>query len=151
MSKAIHRIILLLIIAASSLPVFSQLGKISIEIANIRSEKGLIRLALYDHKDQFPNDPSRFYDFEKTFKQDGSMYLELVDIPQGIYVISVLDDEDENDKMKFNLLRMPREGYGFSNNIKPRHKSPPYEECSFQIDKEIVYLKIEIQYFREKS
>lgn len=151
MSKAIHRIILLVLIAAYSLPVFSQQGRISIEITNIRSEKGIICLALYDNEDQFPDDPSRSYKFPKTLKEEDSMEVILNDIPPGTYTISILDDEDENDKMNFNLLRMPREGYGFSNNIVPRHKSPPYEECSFQVDEKNVYLKIEIQYFREKS
>ena len=88
---------MLFLIAAFYLPVFSQGSRISIEITNIRSEKGLIRLALYDHKDQFPDDPSRSYDFPKTRTEEDLLEVILNDIPPGTYAISILDDEDEFD------------------------------------------------------
>ncbi|MFC2113284.1 DUF2141 domain-containing protein [Bacteroidota bacterium] len=117
----------------------------------MRSEKGLIRLALYDHQDQFPDEPARSFSFRKELNTDRSMEIVLDSIPKGKYVISLLDDEDENDRMDFNILRMPKEGYGFSNNTKVGLKCPPFEECSFLVTEERICLEIVLQYFKEKS
>ncbi len=151
MNKAARGIILIIFVVVNFLPVFSQQNKISITISNIRSDKGIICLALYDHKDQFPHDPSRDYEFSKTLINDSSLEVILSDIPPGIYALSLLDDEDENHKMKYNILRMPKEGYGFSNNVKPRLSSPPFEDCTFIVNEGSTHLEIRIQYFREKS
>ena len=88
---------------------------------------------------------------DKKLLKEGSLRITLMDIPPGTYAITVLDDEDSNDRMKYNLLRMPQEGYGFSNNIKPVLKCPPYEKCTFRVGKGHTRLEIEIQYFREQS
>lgn len=144
-------ILLPVFIMLSGLSLYGQQNTVSVEVSGIRSESGLLRMALYNNKNQFPNDPAESYYFEKKLMRDGIIKVVLIDIPPGTYAISVLDDEDGNDKMKFNLLRMPKEGYGFSNNIKPGLKHPPYEECTFDVRDGLTNLKIEIQYFREKS
>ncbi len=147
-----HKILLIILFfSLSGTFGFGQEYTVFVEVSGIRSDTGLIRFALYDHKKQFPNDPVNDYVFEKTLMKEGILNVELNDIPPGIYVISVLDDEDGNGKMKFNLLRFPKEGYGFSNNIKPRLKHPPFNKCTFQISEGETRLKIEIQYFREKA
>jgi uncharacterized protein (DUF2141 family) len=134
-----------------SLSAQCQQNNISITITNIRSDSGLIRLGLYDQPEQFPNNPGRSFTYRKTVLKDGNIQLTLEDIPPGIYAISLLDDEDENGRMKFNILRMPKEGYGFSNNAKPGHRSPPFEKCTFSVGEGNTNLRIEMQYFREKA
>ena len=151
MKRVKRRIILLLILTVNFASGICQQNNISITVTNIRSDRGLIRLALYDHEDQFPNDPAHSFDFNKTLDEEGCLEITLLDIPPGTYAISILDDEDENDRMNYNILRMPKEGYGFSNNVKPKLKSPPFEECCFRVDTEITYLEIQVQYHRKKS
>jgi len=130
--------------------MLSQENYVSITISNIRSERGLVRLALYDRPDQFPDEPWKSYTFEKTQLDEGSLQVTLIDIPPGFYAISILDDEDENDRMKYCILRMPKVGYGFSNNVKPGMKCPPFEKCSFRVNQGNTHLRIEMRYFREK-
>jgi uncharacterized protein (DUF2141 family) len=57
----------------------------------------------------------------------------LDDLLPGTYAVSLLDDENGNDEMDYKLITVPREGFGFSNNIKPGLKHPPYDHCSFKI------------------
>ncbi len=144
-------LLFILVIGFQGFQGFGQETTVILDITGIRSDTGLVRLAVCDHKDQFPKDPSRTYAFDKHLLEEGILRITLIDLPPGIYSISVLDDEDGNDKMKYNLLRMPKEGFGFSNNIKPRFKSPPYEKCTIQVGEGETHLEIEIQYFREKS
>ncbi len=149
--RAVPSIVLLVFVAAYSMPAFCQLNRITINITNIRSEKGLIRLALYDHKNQFPNDPPRSFDFKKTLDEEGCLEITLMDIPSGTYAISILDDEDKNNRMNINLLRMPKEGYGFSNNVEPGFNPPAFKKCSFRVEAGDTCIEIKIRYFRDKS
>lgn len=143
----------LLLASLCLMPVVTsgQSAALTIEITNIRFQKGWIRLGLYNHPEQFPVNPSRTFDFEKTSLKEGMMEIILYDILPGTYVISLLDDENGNDQMDYELIKIPREGYGFSNNIKPRLKHPPYDHCSFHIPEGQSRIKIEIQYLRKKT
>lgn len=143
-------LILLLILVLFTGTGLSQKLDLPVTITGIRSEKGLLRLALYNHPEQFPNDPAKSYAFQKNSLVNGRMEVVLKDISPGEYAISLLDDEDGNNQMNYKLLRIPREGYGFSNNIKPGLKCPPYRKCTFRVDKESSGLEIEMQYFSEK-
>jgi uncharacterized protein (DUF2141 family) len=128
-----------------------QSAALTIEITNIRFEKGWVRLGLYNHPDQFPVNPARTYDFRKTSLKEGMMEIILDDLLPGTYVISLLDDENGNDQMDYKLIKIPREGFGFSNNIKPALRHPPYDHCSFNIPEGQSRIRIEMQYFRKKT
>jgi uncharacterized protein (DUF2141 family) len=131
--------------------VSGQSSSLTIEITNIRFDKGWIRIGLYNHPEEFPVNPSRTFDFRKTSLKEGMMEIILDDILPGTYVISLLDDVNGNDMMDYKLIKLPGEGFGFSNNIKPRLKHPPFDHCSFQIPEGQSRIKIEMQYFRKKT
>ena len=40
-------------------------------------------------------------------------------------------DENNNGKFDENMLGMPKEGYCFSNNVKPRFSAPNFNQCAF--------------------
>jgi len=144
----------MLLLASMSLMPLAMSGQsatLTIEITKIRFEKGWIRLGLYNHPDQFPVNPSRTYDFRKTSLKDGMMEIILDDILPGTYAISLLDDVNGNDQMDYKLVKIPGEGFGFSNNIKPGLKHPPYDQCSFLIPEGQYRIRIEMQYFGKKT
>lgn len=149
------RTILAILVLASMclMPVVvsGQSSALTIEITNIRFEKGWIRLGLYNHPDQFPVNPSKTYDYQKTSLKEGIMEIILDDILPGTYVISLLDDVNGNDQMDYRLIKIPGEGFGFSNNVKPRLRHPPYDHCSFRIPEGQSRIRIEMQYLRKKT
>jgi len=128
-----------------------QSAALTIEITNIRFDKGWIRLGLYNHPDQFPVNPSRTYDYKKISLKEGMMEIILDDILPGTYVISLLDDVNGNEQMDYKLIKIPGEGFGFSNNVKPRLKHPPYDHCTFRVPEGESRIRIEMQYFRKKT
>jgi len=143
--------LLLAFMSLIPLMVSGQSASLTIEITNIRFDKGWIRIGLYNHPEEFPVNPSRTFDFRKTSLKEGMMEIILDDILPGTYVISLLDDVNGNDMMDYKLIKLPGEGFGFSNNIKPRLKHPPFDHCSFQIPEGQSRIKIEMQYFRKKT
>ena len=129
----------------------AQSAALTVEITNIRFDKGWIRIGLYNHPDQFPVNPAKTFDFRKTSLKEGIMEIILDDILPGTYALSLLDDVNGNDQMDYRLLKIPAEGFGFSNNIKPKLKHPPFDHVSFQVPEGDSRIRIKMQYFRKDT
>ncbi len=54
-------------------------------------------------------------------------------LPYGVYAVSLFHDENKNGLLDSNFLRIPKEGYGFSNNPSKRFGLPKYEETTFML------------------
>lgn len=55
------------------------------------------------------------------------------DLPPGRYALAVVDDENGNGKLDTNFIGIPKEGFGFSNNLHLQRK-PIFEEAAFQLE-----------------
>ena len=55
------------------------------------------------------------------------------DLPKGEYAISLYHDENSDNECNRNFLGIPKEGYGFSNNVKPKFSAPTFEDCKFSL------------------
>ena len=87
-----------------------------VEVEGVRSAEGLVAITLY------ANDPSRF------LVRHGSLYVgrtkavagttdSCIYVPKpGVYAIAVYHDENGNQKFDRNIIGLPAEAYGFSNN-----------------------------------
>ena len=56
----------------------------------------------------------------------------LGDLDPGTYVLALLHDENENSKLD-TMLKIPKEGFGFSRNPAIRMGPPTYEQVKFTI------------------
>lgn len=56
------------------------------------------------------------------------------DLPFGEYAIKLYHDENNNDKLDVNILGIPKEPYGFSNNARGRFGMPDYAKVRFFLD-----------------
>ena len=110
-------------------------GDISLEmkISNLESNKGPIYVRVLD-EDENPvivgTSPVINYSAEISFDS----------IFPGKYAIQFFHDENENQKMDFNLIGIPKEKFGSSNDVKPILGPPKFEKMLFEIyeDKKIV-------------
>jgi uncharacterized protein (DUF2141 family) len=96
-------------------------------VKNIRNNKGLVAVQLLNEKEQVVE---ALYISIKN-KVASTIFHS---IPPGKYAIRVYHDENRNEKMDFNWLGKPKEGYGFSGNPKITFGPPEFEEFLFQID-----------------
>ena len=51
-------------------------------------------------------------------------------VPAGTYAVSVHHDANANSRMDTNILGIPKEGYGVSNNARPRFSAPKFGAAS---------------------
>jgi uncharacterized protein (DUF2141 family) len=62
----------------------------------------------------------------------------------GRYALLILHDENANGKLDTNLVGMPTEAYGFSNNPSKRPGRPSFAEAAFEVGNEPIRLRIEL-------
>ena len=110
-------------------------GDISLEmeINNLESNKGPIYIRILDENENpviVGTSPVINYSSEISFDS----------IFPGKYVIQFFHDENENQKMDFSLIGIPKEKFGSSNDVKPILGPPKFEKMLFEIyeDKKIV-------------
>ena len=110
-------------------------GDISLEmeINNLESNKGPVYIRILDENENpviVGTSPVINYSSEISFDS----------IFPGKYAIQFFHDENENQKMDFNLIGIPKEKFGSSNDVKPILGPPKFEKMLFEIyeDKKIV-------------
>ena len=65
-------------------------------------------------------------------------------ISPGKYAIQFFHDENENQKMDFNLIGIPKEKFGSSNNVKPVLGPPKFEKMLINLNenKKIIIIPV---------
>ena len=110
-------------------------GNISLEmeINNLKSNKGPLYIRILDENENpVIVGTSSVINYSSKISFDS--------ISPGKYAIQFFHDENENQKMDFNLIGIPKEKFGSSNDVKPILGPPKFEKMLFEIyqDKKIV-------------
>ncbi len=128
------------------LNLFSQKSSLIIEIEGLENRKGNINLTLFDSEEGFPEDIEKALRKVSHSLGTGPVVIEIRDLDPGTYGFAILHDEDGNHKMNKNMLGIPKEGFAFSNNFKPRFSGPDFSDVSFRIPPGETRIRIEINY-----
>lgn len=119
-----------------------------IEIHNIRSANGKIVLAVFDGQENFKNERALL---EKSFAKDemqGNVLTILLSLEKGTYGIAVFDDENGDGKMNYNLIGLPKEGFGFSNYYHKGFRNPKFSKFQFSHKDSLGTIIIDLRYMR---
>ena len=77
----------------------------------------------------------------------GRAFVDLTGLPFGAYAIGCVHDENGDGTLNTNFLGIPKEGYGVSNNPKPKFGAATFEQGKFTLPPEGAELTISLQYF----
>ena len=120
---------------------------IHVKILNIRNSTGTVACALFESPVGFPAEFLRSATNVMVIKiRKTQARCDFEDIPPGKYAMAVIHDEDMNGKLETNLLGIPTEGYGFSNDAKSMIGVPSFSDASFQYDGQNVDLTMSLHY-----
>lgn len=61
--------------------------------------------------------------------------IDVRDIQEGRYAIKAFHDVNDSGEMDFNLIGIPKEPYGFSNNATATMSAPKFEQAAFVVKK----------------
>jgi len=120
---------------------------LTIEFDNIRNNKGVVYVTLYETEHTWLDEDIEDYQFifSKENVSNNKLTVLIDSLKPGYYGIAILDDEDEDSEMRNNFIGFPKEGFGFSRNVKVRFVKPKFKECVLEIKNDTT-INISIQY-----
>ncbi|MFA6618296.1 MAG: DUF2141 domain-containing protein [Candidatus Neomarinimicrobiota bacterium] len=112
-------------------------AQLTIEILNIEDLEGDIRIGVFNRSENFLKQGFTYKNYIVKV-QDSTETIIINDLPPGEYAFILYHDKNADTKMNRNFLGIPKEPFGFSNNLKPKFSKPTFEECKFLLEKDLV-------------
>jgi uncharacterized protein (DUF2141 family) len=124
----------------------TQSSNLRINLQGIRNNKGVILLSLFSSADGYPSDASKADQKIRMPVKKLQVPIVFKNIKPGKYAIALLHDEDEDGKTATTFLGLPKEGYGFSNNVMGLAGPPSYQKASFIVPASGTEILIKVRY-----
>ncbi len=128
---------LLLLTAAQNM------SEVEVSIEGLRNGRGDVHLCLTREPRHFPNcrnDPAAI---KRTVP--ASAHRVTLNVVPGEYALSIFHDENRNRELD-TMLRIPREGFGFSRNPRIRFGAPRFRDVRVGIPAGFTRLSVRMQY-----
>jgi len=120
-------------IAAAALSLSASAGgahgaDLEVVITNIQIAKGFVRLGLYNDPAKFPKRSGTIGGGDVAVKGHTATYV-FRNLKPGSYAIAIYHDANANKRFD-KTLGIPMEGFGFSNNARPRLSAPSFKRAA---------------------
>jgi uncharacterized protein (DUF2141 family) len=109
---------------------------ITVTVAGIKEHEGEVNCSLYSKEKGFPMKKPIFAE-QRVPVKSGSEKCVFTNVPAGVYAIAVYQDEDSDGKVDTNMIGIPLEPVGVSNNPKPAMRAPTFDEAKFEVSKDV--------------
>ncbi|MEX0722953.1 MAG: DUF2141 domain-containing protein [Gracilimonas sp.] len=113
-------------------------------IEGIEEERGEIRIAVFDSEEAYKRKEEPLHAVVLPVKGKSLIWNE-EELPFGNYAIAVYHDKNTNGELDSNLLGIPKEAYGFSNDARGRFGPASWGNAHFQISSETYSMTIQIK------
>ena len=104
-----------LLLSAGSISAEIQAHTLTVDIDNIQVQTGALMVELYANAEDYAAGHNPSASMIKPVTKTEHR-LEFSDLADGQYAVKVFHDENGNRSLDTNMLGVPSEGYGFSNN-----------------------------------
>jgi uncharacterized protein (DUF2141 family) len=121
-------------------------GKLLVTVEGLRSNKGVVRITLFDQAEGFPQDSGKARKVVTATPKGNAAHIAFEQLPAGRYAVAILHDENENGKMDTNMVGYPKEGWGASTDNLPTFRAPRFEEAAFALKGPEHHLTVRIRY-----
>jgi uncharacterized protein (DUF2141 family) len=106
-------------------------SEIVVTVRDIRQEAGKLLVILVDDKADWKTfKPSFVRIVEPAISEARAVFEQ---IPPGVYAISVLHDINDNQDLDRKFMGIPKEPFGFSNNVNGAFGPPSFKRASFEV------------------
>ena len=129
-------------------PASQPLATLTVEIKDLRKTRGQLIFGVFTSADGFPSEQRKSVAWEvRPTKGGKGPIVFTATLPPGTYAASVLHDENNSGNMDKGLGGIPKDGYGVTNNPKPRFRAATFGEATFTLPAEGAKRTISVQYF----
>jgi uncharacterized protein (DUF2141 family) len=123
-----------LLIANTSPAASESTGNLIVNISGFPSSDGFAMVALNNSEESYKGGENEAVAKTKTMVVDQKVQVIFANLPYGSYGVSIYHDENSNGEMDKNMMGIPKEAYGFSNNAKGFFGKPGYKDVVFQLN-----------------
>lgn len=118
-------------------------SRLEVTVVNIKDTTGDIRVGIFKDEKSFLKD-AFIGQVVKAGKGQVSVVFE--NVPDGTYALSVVHDENKNGELDSNVIGIPSEGFGFSNDAMGMFGPPSFEKSGFVLNKDDKKIKVTMRY-----
>lgn len=118
--------------------------KLQVTVTNIKGHKGNIIVGIFDSDENFLKKP---LDGRMAKASGDSITVVFENLKPGKYAVSVLHDANKNKDLDKNKLGIPKEGFGFSNNVLGAMGPPSFKRAIIDLpDQKDLDIDIKMKY-----
>ena len=121
-------------------------ARLEVELLSFRNDQGTAACSLYASKDGFPGDAKKALQVKWVRLSGGKATCVFENVAPGTYAVAVFHDENDNHEMDTNLLGIPKEGVGVSNDAKGFMGPPPYDKAKFNYPGGQLHISLHMKY-----
>jgi uncharacterized protein (DUF2141 family) len=121
-----------------------QTGDITIVLTGFENNNGLVWISVVNSEQGYVDQHKAFCGI-KTKLTNRRVKVVLKDIPYGEYGIRTYHDEDGNGVLNKNIIGIPKEAYGFSNNARGLTGVPSYDKVRFKLNAPSITVNITVK------
>ena len=121
--------------AAILAPAGALAADLSLSVADGPAADATLYVALYSDAAGYAN--SKPVASQTTPMREGKARLVFPGLAPGRYALRAFADENGNGKLDTNLMGMPTERYGFSNDAKGNRAAPDFEAAAIRVDADL--------------
>jgi uncharacterized protein (DUF2141 family) len=130
--RSIAVIFLMILTLSADNPNYS----LKVVIKGFPDNSGNSYVALYRSSDDFPVHGKQFKGLIVPIK-DRKAEVNFSGLSAGKYAVAIFHDKNKNGKLDKNMLGIPVESYGFSNNARETFSAPSFSSASVEIKKNV--------------
>ncbi|MCW9033748.1 MAG: DUF2141 domain-containing protein [Alphaproteobacteria bacterium] len=120
-------------------------GVLKVEVDGIEEMTGKIMIAVYDKAEYFPSKSDKAIKKISAKVTAETMLVTVGDLPPGKYGLSIYHDENSNEEFDKNFMGIPKELYGFSNNIRGFGGPPKFEATLITVSEEQTTISVSME------
>lgn len=125
------------------LPGAAGAATLEVVVANVRNDRGHVRVAACTQQ----NFLKEFCKYNGDAKATAGETVVRVELPPGTWAVQAYQDENDNEQVDRNLVGIPTEGLGFSNDAPFRFGPPSYGDAAFQLGAAGGRIRLTLRYF----
>jgi uncharacterized protein (DUF2141 family) len=108
-------------------------ASLEVVVPQLRNAQGGLGCQLFAGANGFPMKSDQALQTVSSPITNGTARCRFQQVPPGTYAVAVVHDENGNQKLDSNMLGVPTEGYGVSNNKTYALSQPRWEESRFDL------------------
>jgi len=119
-------------------------AELHIVVTNVRNDRGHIQVNVCTPK-TFLTDSCPYHG--SAVSVPGETTVVVPNVPPGIWAVQAYHDENDNELVDRDLLGIPTEGIGFSNNAPFRFGPPSFKDAEFTMVAARQRITLKLRYF----